>query len=225
MTFALASVKAYGVEAEEPVNNKYKQCLALSITAANTDTALDLGTYAGTFWSAVGATEPGITALLAIKDIQTRAKSFLGIAGTGVAGKSQVQGGITKLDSSASAGGAATETLTVTGLLTTDVLLAVSQFVKGANGTALIAYGGATGVCSVNGQLGVEWTANPGAGAKLRVEVLRATPVSGQYILSMNGTNGQLPDVTFFSGDAPTSYTVVLTWELKDGEIPVEVAA
>lgn len=225
MTFALTSFRAFGIEAEEPVNNKYQQKLELVITAANTDTALDLGTYAGTFWSAVGSADPGLTALLAIKDIQTRAKSFLGIGGSGIAGKSQVQAGLTKLDSAASAGGAATETLTVTGLLTTDVILAASQFVKGASGTALISYGSATGTVAVAGQLPVEWTANPGAGAKVRVEVLRVLPVSGQYILAMNATNTQLPDITFFSTDAPTAYTVVLSWELKDGEIPVEANA
>jgi hypothetical protein len=74
-------------------------------------------------------------------------------------------------DSAASAGGAATETLTVTGLATGDTILAVSQLTKGANGTALIKW---TDTSRTANQLAVEWTGNPGAGAVVRVLVLKA---------------------------------------------------
>jgi hypothetical protein len=229
MTIALVSFRAYGVEAEEAVNKRYKQVMSMSITAANTDVDIDFGDYSGTFWSAVSGSEPGTTALLAIKDIQRRAKTFLGLGGTGIAGKVQADASYTaytSIDSSASAGGAATETLTVSGLLTTDNILAVSQFQKGANGTAIIDYGNASGQCGTNGQLDAEWTGNPGAGAKVRVFLSRTstTVQAGTYQLAMDGTNDQLPNLLFVSGDAPTAYTVMLEWELKDEEIPVEVA-
>ncbi len=82
MTIALTSVKAYGIEAEEAVNKRYKQVLILGITAANTDVAIDLGNAVsgslGTFWTAVGGTEPGVTALAAVRDINMRASSYVG---------------------------------------------------------------------------------------------------------------------------------------------------
>jgi hypothetical protein len=74
-------------------------------------------------------------------------------------------------DSAASAGGAATETLTVTGLAAADTILAVSQKTKGANGTAIIKW---TDTSRTADQLAVEWTGNPGAGAVIRVLVLKA---------------------------------------------------
>ncbi len=50
------------------------------------------------------------------------------------------------------------------------------------------------------------------------------TFLTGTYQLTMNVTNTNLPDIAYLSGDAPTSYTIDLEWELKDEEIPVEVA-
>lgn len=143
MAFALTRVQAYGLEAEEPVNKRYTQRMILSITAANTDVDLDLGDYAGTFWSTVGGSEPGDTALQAIKDVQTRALSLVNIGGDAILNKLRVA-------TATSAG---------------------------------------------------EWSAD------------------------MNGTNTHLPDIAFVSGDAPTSYVVVLDWVLKAGEVPVEVDA
>jgi len=78
---------------------------------------------------------------------------------------------IQKYDSAASAGGAATETLTVTGLAAGDTILAVSQVTKGALGTALIKW---TDTSRTANQLAVEWTGNPGAGAVIRVVVQKA---------------------------------------------------
>lgn len=237
MTFALTKVRAYGIEVEEAVNKRYIQRLILTITAANTDTALDVGDFTsgslGTFWDAVDGSEPGDTALAAIRDIKTRAESFVAVGGSALAGKAPVDasraGPVTKLDSAASAGGNATETMTVTGLLTTDVILGVCQFVDGAGAaTGILAFGGATGVCSVADQLSVTWNADPGAGAKVRVAVLRTTvttPDAGTYQVAMDATNAQFPNITFASGDAPTSYNLVLEWFLKDGHEPVEVYA
>ena len=69
-------------------------------------------------------------------------------------------------DSAASLGGGVSETVTVTGLGVSDTILAVSQKTAGANGTAPIAFGSP----ALN-SLSVTWTANPGAGAVLRVYV------------------------------------------------------
>lgn len=234
MTFALTGVHAYGQEAEEPRNKRYLQYLRLVGTAANTDTAYAFGSHVagslGTFWDAVDGSEPGDTALKAIRDIAVRARAFLWIGGTGLNDKAPIDasrpGVITKLDSDATAGGNATETCVVTGLLTTDVLLGVTQFVDGAGaGVAILAYGGATGVCSVADALSVTWNADPGAGAKIRVAVLRTTvtvPDAGTYQQAM-GT--MAPNITFASGSAPTAYDLTMCWQLKDGEEPVAVSA
>lgn len=227
MAFALTKVRAYGIEVDEALNKRVRQYLHLTGTAANTDTAFDFGTYAGTFWTAVGGTQPGIDALKAIKDIQTRSEIFLDAQGTVLAGKSRQdssRSGIVSLNSTASAGGGATETVALTGALTTDSILSVFQFVAGANSTALIGAGGATGVIGTNDQIALAWTANPGAGARVRVQLQRTvtTPDAGGYQLAMDGTNTRLPNLTFASGDAPTAWGIMLSWMLQDGVTPVE---
>ncbi len=211
---------------EEAVNKRYRQRMLLSITGANTDVTYDLGTYAGTFWTATGGSTAGAAALKAIADIQIRAKSFRGLGGTGIAGKVQVDSSYTKIqaiDSTASSGGAATEAVTVTGLLSTDTILAVSQKTKGANSTALNGFG-----TLIDNGLTLSWTANPGASSVSTVLVSRtvtAVPSAGTYFVSMDGTNTQLPNITFFSGDAPTAIDLILEWDLKDAQEPVELVA
>lgn len=66
--------------------------------------------------------------------------------------------------SGASAGGAANEELTVSGLLTTSIIYAVSPVTGGANNVAITGYTNDT-----NGSLNVAWTANPGVGASVLV--------------------------------------------------------
>lgn len=73
---------------------------------------------------------------------------------------------IAAVNCSASSGGAASEALTCTGLVSTDTILAVSQSVPGANNTAIIGYN-----TLVNNGLTVLWTANPGANAIVKVLV------------------------------------------------------
>jgi len=90
---------------------------------------------------------------------------FMQTDGSGVLSWSSIM----HLDSDASAGGNPTESLTVTGLLGTDTILSVSQRVAGANNTAITAFG-SPGV----GTLSVSWTADPGAGAIVRVLVRRS---------------------------------------------------
>lgn len=224
MAFALTEFQSYGIEAEEAVNKRYKQVAILTITAANTDVDLDIGDYSGTFWTAVSGSEPGTTALQAIKDIQTRALSFVGLGGSSIAGYSQGDASVPvvqALSSSASAGGSANETLTVTGLLTTDTILSAIMTTEGANNVAVKTFAAS---CAVNGQYAVEWTADPGAGAVVKVCFSRATTTvqAGTYQLAMDGTNTQLPNILFLSGDAPTAYKLQLEWVLKSQEQPVE---
>ena len=73
------------------------------------------------------------------------------------------------IESAASAGGSASEALTFTGLAVTDTILAISQRVAGANGTAVTGYN-----TQAANALTVTWTANPGAGARVRILVAKA---------------------------------------------------
>lgn len=224
MTFALSSFVADGVERDEAVTRRFRQRLLLNITAANTDYNLDLGTYAGTFWTAVSGTEPGATALKAIKEIQLRASAFFRVGGSGIAPYAQADASIPTilgLTSAASSGGAATEALTVTGLATTDTILSVSQKDKGANSTALIGYS----TVITNGLTGI-WTGNPGANAVLQVIVQRTVTAvqAGTYQLSLDGTNTYLPNILYASGDAPTAYSIAIEWYLAAGQQPVQIS-
>jgi hypothetical protein len=69
-------------------------------------------------------------------------------------------------DSAASAGGSATETLTITGLAAADTILSVSQKTPGANSTAIIGWAN-----QAANSLDLTWTGDPGAGAIVRVAV------------------------------------------------------
>lgn len=75
---------------------------------------------------------------------------------------------IVTLTSAAGAGGNATEAMTVTGLLTTDTILAVTQKTPGANSLAIIGYS----TQATNALTGI-WAADPGAGAVIVVTVSR----------------------------------------------------
>lgn len=72
------------------------------------------------------------------------------------------------LSSAASAGGGATEAMTVTGLLTTDVIISVTQRVKGGNSLPLLGWNTqvADGITAV-------YSADPGAAAILDVAFIR----------------------------------------------------
>lgn len=70
--------------------------------------------------------------------------------------------------SSASSGGAATEAMVLTGLLSTDTILAVSQSVKGANSLPLLGYN-----TLAADALTAVWSADPGVGAVIVVTVSR----------------------------------------------------
>lgn len=226
MAFALTKVKAWGVEAEEAVNKRYIQFVELDITGLNSNYDLDLGDVGsspGTFWNAVDGSEPGDTGLAVMRAVQRKAESFIGLGATSLAGYVKQSPVVTYLDSAASTGGNATETLTVTGLLTTDTILGATIVEDGAN-PAYIQEAAKT--CAVAGQYIVTFSTDPGAGAEVRVVFYRTTGAAvqaGTYQLSMDSTYTQLPNILFVTGNAPTSYKVILQWILKDGEEPVEV--
>lgn len=70
--------------------------------------------------------------------------------------------------SAASAGGAATEVMTLTGIAATDTIMSVSQSVKGANSLPLLGFN----TLATNALTAV-WSADPGANAVIVVTVLR----------------------------------------------------
>ncbi len=225
MTFQLNKFQAYGIEPSEPVTKRWRQFAILTIAAANTDTALDIGTNAGTFWTAaIADTTYGATvatpALAALKDIQLRAESFTDVESSELLSRGNANSppNITQLTSAAYAGGSATPTLTVTGLLTTDVILAATQQIANGNSLPLLAYG-----TPGSGTLAVTYSADPGASGKVRVAILRtaaAASVAGQYSVAIANLR---PNITWVSGDAPTAYDIVMSWTLNPAQEPIEL--
>lgn len=82
--------------------------------------------------------------------------------------KAYVDGRILVFTSNASAGGSANEVYVVTGLLSTDTILSVSQSVKGANSLPLLGYN-----TLVNNALTGVYSADPGANAIIKVNIKR----------------------------------------------------
>ena len=76
---------------------------------------------------------------------------------------------LVSLDSDAGAGGAAQEALDVPGLLATDLILSVSQRVKGGNNLPLLSFS-----APADDVLTCDWSADPGAGSVVRILVVRA---------------------------------------------------
>jgi hypothetical protein len=223
MAFAITKVQAYGQEAEEPVNKRYRQFMMLTLTAANTDVDLDLGDNQagslGTFWDAVDGTTIGANSLKAIQDIVTRAEAFASIGGNFMdrAQADSSASSIIAYDATPQAPGGTTATYVVTGLLATDTVISVLP----TNGTSPIEE--LTSIA--NNQAVVEYVADPGAAASVRVTVQRAGVtgvVAGTYQVSYAN---KTPNILFASGDAPTSYQVTLEWVLQPGTPPVEYYA
>lgn len=229
MTFALTSAKFFGEEHDEALTNNFVQYARFKITAANTNVAFDFGNFSGTLWSALDDTANGLLALNAMKDLVTKMDSFVYLLGKGIAQYAQADASQTNtvvINSAASSGGAATETYTVTGLLTTDTIQAVTQFVDGAGAAVgILSYGGATGNAAADNALAVVYNADPGANAKIKVVVSRAgitTVQAGTFQQTLNATTG-LPELLYVTGDAPTAYDIELKVELKAGTNPINV--
>ncbi len=164
MTFALTKVTAYGTEASEPSQKRFVQTLILEGTAAATNVAYDIGNYTGTFWTAVGSTSPGTTALKAVKDITVAARTFIGAGGTGLNGYVQADASVPSvlsLLSNATTSAAAAQVLTVTGLAAAadgDTILSVVPEIASATGrpalvviAGTVGGGAATGTATVTG--------------------------------------------------------------------------
>lgn len=224
MTFVLTKVQTYGIEAEEPLNKRYRQYMVLTITAANTDIALDLGSNQsgslGTFWTAVSGTATGAGALQAIQDIVTRADYFDSIGGNFMS-RSQGDGSfasVVMLNSTASTGGSASETLALSGAATGDTVLS-AYLVAGPTGSVVMQRA-ASSIATAN-LFPVVFSGDPGNSAVVRVQLLRTgtTPDAGTYQVSYAN---KTPNILFASGDAPTSYSVVLKWILQPQTGPVE---
>lgn len=220
MAFVITKVQAYGQEAEEPVNKRYRQFLMLDITAANTDVDLDLGDNQagslGTFWNAVDATDTGANALIAIQDIVTRAEAFASLGGNWMtrAQSDASQSSVISYSATPQAPGGTTATYVVTGLLATDTVIGVTPIV----GTSPIEKLTST----ADNQAVVEYVADPGAGATVNIAVLRAGVTSvaaGTYQLTYAN---KTPNILFSSGDAPTSFQITLEWVLQPQTSPVE---
>lgn len=79
-----------------------------------------------------------------------------------------LENAIQKFTSSISGGGSTSETLVVTGLLSTDIILAVSQKTEGANSVAIIAW-----LNQLDDSLDIKWTGDPGNGAIIEVLIQR----------------------------------------------------
>lgn len=72
MAFALSKARFYQLQQTSPVNRPNLQVLEFDITRANTDTALDLFSVSGTFWTAAGASGLGAKALSALELIASQ---------------------------------------------------------------------------------------------------------------------------------------------------------
>lgn len=229
MTFVVTKVQAYGIEAEEPLNKRYRQYMYLTITAANTDVALDLGSNQagslGTFWTAADDTATGAGALLAIQDIVTRAEVFDSWGGEWNS-RAQVDAAstlITALNSTASTGGTAAQSLGLVGAVTGDIVLGATVVTAASGAVALQVAASSIATAAV---YPVTFTGDPGSGAVVRVALKRAAGTTaveaGTYQVSYAN---KTPNFLFASGDAPTSYEVILKWILQPQTAPVEYYA
>jgi hypothetical protein len=77
MAFALTGFKTYSVAAFEAVTAQFEQVVEITGTRAATDTALDVGNVAGTFWSAADDSPAGAAALVYWKSILGKAREVL----------------------------------------------------------------------------------------------------------------------------------------------------
>lgn len=224
MALALTKIQAYGIEAQEPIFKRNLQVAILSLTGANTDATIDLGQLVsgslGTFWTAVSGTDPGLSALTFFREMKVRADNVMAVQSQELETRNKVGDGIVALLSAASAGGAAAEPYTVTGLATTDTIVAVSPTVAPANAVYMKAYG-----TQVANGLTVTYSGDPGAGGKVTVAVRRngsGAVAAGEYNVAF--ANGS-PNLTFASGDAPTAWNLVVWWVLVAGQEPINLYA
>lgn len=217
MAFAITKCKAYGLQTGAPTRSKGFQVVELQLTGLNTDVDLDLGDDTGTFWTAVATSSPNCYAsvLALLQNISANTLAFMGVQGEQLVAREKVAspGQVLNFASAISVGGAAAEAYVVTGLKTTDTVIAVTQKTDGAGAAVgILSYG----TLVANG-LTVTYNADPGANAVVNVVVLRAI-AAGQYSVAIENNR---PNLLFLSGDAPTAYQLVLVWQCGQTFAPV----
>lgn len=80
------------------------------------------------------------------------------------------------------------------------------------------------------GTMNITFAIPPPDGTSVNVSVVRTAsgPSLGpnEFVLAMDDEETNIPNITFSSGFAPEpSYTVILQWNLKDGELPLQYEA
>lgn len=213
MAFALTKFEARGVKFEGPVPEKRaKQEVVLTITGLSTDVDLDIGSDAGTFWTDAEADSTygdlATEALAKLQDIVSKSAALLSVKSQQLLDRNT----LVALDSDASSGGAASETLTVTGLLTTDKILSATIVEDGANAAYIQE---AAKTCATDDEYVVKFNTDPGAGAEVRVLAERES-----YSVAIENKR---PNITAHTATGETSYTIVLEYELNDEEVPTVI--
>lgn len=206
MAFAIVagSVRVYPLEVETPFRLPAPHVLECQLTAAASDTALNLATLA----AADTTSGPYIKTLLEKAEKILEYRFF--------ESSQLVPGSVSYLESSATAGGGATETLTVTGLPADAIVLSIQRR-TGGNAVSVVGYG----AVSANSIASVVFSADPGAGAIARVAYLSATP-GARYTNHVFSGTANAPVFTFAGGSStPTALTLYMLVKLKPDYTPI----
>jgi len=201
MAFAIAAagVKIRPLTQESNFRDKFVQLVQINLTAAATDTALTLSSVTATD-TADGLARTdllnGVDSILHYKFLESM--------------QAEIAEKVVGITSSAGAGGAATEAMTVTGLLTGDTVLSVAQKTKGANSLPLLGWS----TQAANAITGI-WSADPGAGAVIQVTALRK---STAHTFNNSAT---APVWTFGGVATPTTLTLYMLCVMKAGHAPI----
>lgn len=220
MTFQLSAYKAKSVAFTGAGRNWQRQYLDLYITGATTDVSLDIASDTagslGTFWTAVTADATYGTlannALTCVQSIVAVCKQLEAVTSEPLLARSMLGGGGFLFFTSAAISSGTSVSATVTGLLATDTVVAVTQ--KAANSNDLTPAGFGTPTANI---LPLTYGAASGTGGTVEVLVYRASGATvspGQYSLAITG---HLPTITFGASDAPTTNILTLEWTLQDG--------
>jgi len=210
-TFQLTKGNAYGFIIDSDVRKRAIQRMTLHITAANTDTGLDLQDDTGTFWTAVGVDatygDIGDKMLEAIQKIDDRAIALNGIFGL-------TEYGTFCHDTNHYCDTAATDEttevyddVTCSGIAATDEICGVTLKTNNANNRPLVGW-----ALSAAGVMRLTFTSPPGATGVARV----CYHSDDQMCYRVVSLTAYRPSILFKTGYAPTDYVVTLEWELDD---------
>lgn len=244
-TYLCTGFEAYVEEIDEPLTTKFRQWMTIyAKSTLNSQNVYDFGNDVagslGTFWTAaiadttavpanpaqgiLTATTAGAVATAALQTLQTIGvleENFIDVFSPYLIPLSnQGSGGAQVLQfTSAAIASGTTPTATVTGLLATDTILAVTQAAANSNSLPLIGFG-----TVASNALGLIYSGASGTGGTVDVAVLRTTglvPQAGQYSVAL--ANGA-PNITFGATGAPTTtQAFFLWWDLSPGNHGVKV--